>query len=129
MPGVDLTVRVVGLGSSDPEFKSHPAVELIPGGVDAACHPSEVGKMSASLLVSCDGVETCPGLCSIAKETASAATTLCTEYGPNEWNRHVRRSVLCLLSVLPIFPQGAQGPPATPFWRDPKTQSHRGRYQ
>ena len=44
-------VRVVGLGSQDPEFKSHSAVELIPGGVDSACHPSEVGKMSASLLV------------------------------------------------------------------------------
>ena len=33
---------VVGLGSSDPEFKSHLAVELIPGGVDSACDPSEV---------------------------------------------------------------------------------------
>ena len=29
-----------------------------PGGVDSACHPSEVGKMSASLLVSCVGVAT-----------------------------------------------------------------------
>ena len=63
-------VRVVSLGSKDPEFKSHLAVELIPGGVDSACHASEVGKMSASLLVSCVGVATCPGLCSIAKETA-----------------------------------------------------------
>ena len=54
----------------DPEFKSHSAVELIPGGVDSACHPSEVGKMSASLLVSCVGVVTCPGLCPIAQETA-----------------------------------------------------------
>ena len=50
MPGVGLIVRVVGLGSLDPEFKSYSAVELIPGGVDSACHPSEVGKMSASLL-------------------------------------------------------------------------------
>ena len=31
MPGVGLMVRVVGLGSEDPEFKSHSAVELIPG--------------------------------------------------------------------------------------------------
>ena len=55
---------------SYPEFKSHSAVELIPGGVDSACHPSEVGKMSASMLVSCVGVATRPGLCSIVKETA-----------------------------------------------------------
>ena len=67
------------------------AVELIPGGVDSACHPSEVGKMSASLLLSCVGVVTHPGLCPIAKETASATLTLCTEYGPN----------LFLLLVLP----------------------------
>ena len=26
-----------------------------------------------------------PGLCQIAKETASAAPTLCTEYAPNGW--------------------------------------------
>ena len=69
MPGVGLMVQVVGLGSSDTEFKSHSAVELIQGGVDSACHPSEVGKMSASLLVSCVRMATCPGLCPIAKET------------------------------------------------------------
>ena len=72
------------LGSSDPEFKSHSAVELIPGGVDSACHPSEVGKMSASMLVSCVGVATHTGLCPIAKETASAAPH-CAGYGPNGW--------------------------------------------
>ena len=59
------------------------AVELIPGGVDSACHPSEVGKMSASMLVYCVGVATCPELCPIAQETALAAPTLCTEYDPN----------------------------------------------
>ena len=32
MPGVGLMVRVVGLGSEGPEFKSHLAVELLPGG-------------------------------------------------------------------------------------------------
>ena len=32
------------MGSKDPEFKSRSAVELIPGGVDSARHPSEVGK-------------------------------------------------------------------------------------
>ena len=78
-------VRVVGLGSSGPEFKSRSAVELIPGGVNSACHPSEVGKTSASMLVYCVGVVTCPGLCPIAKESASAAPMLCTEYGPNGW--------------------------------------------
>ena len=70
MPGVGLMVRVAGLGSWDPEFKSHFAVELIPGGVDSARHPSEVGKMSASLLVSCVGMVTSPGLWQIAQETA-----------------------------------------------------------
>ena len=70
MPGVGSVVRVVGLGSHDPEFKSHSVVELIPGGVDSACHPSEVGKMSASLPVSRGGVVTRPGLCPIAQETA-----------------------------------------------------------
>ena len=39
--------------------------------------------MSASMLVYCVGVATRPGLFPIAKETASAAPTLCTEYGPN----------------------------------------------
>ena len=76
-------VRVVGLGSEGPEFKSCSAVELLPGGVDSACHPSEVCKMSATILVYCVGVATRPGLCAIAKETAQAAPTLCTEYGPN----------------------------------------------
>ena len=66
MPGVGLMVRVVGLGSKDPEFTSCSAVELIPGGVDAARHPSEIGKMSANLLVSCVGVATHPDLCPIA---------------------------------------------------------------
>ena len=63
-------VRVVGLESLGPEFKSCLAVELIPGGVDSACQPSEVGKMSASMLVYCLGVATHPGLHPIAKETA-----------------------------------------------------------
>ena len=70
MPGVGLMVRVVGFGSSGPEFKSSSAVELIPGGVNCACHPSEVGKMSAGMQVYCVGVATRPGLCPIAKETA-----------------------------------------------------------
>ena len=69
MPGVGLMVTVVGLGSEDPEFKSPLAVELIPGGVDSACHP-EVGKMSANMLVYCVRVVTQPGLCPLAKETA-----------------------------------------------------------
>ena len=70
MPGVGLMVRVVGLGSLGPEFKSPSAVELIPGRVYSACHPSEVGKMSASLLVSYVGVATRPELYPIANETA-----------------------------------------------------------
>ena len=70
MHGDDLMVRVVGLGYYGPEFKSCSVVEFIPGAVDSACHPSEVGKMSTSLLASCVGVATCPELCPIAKETA-----------------------------------------------------------
>ena len=63
--------RVVGLGSKGPELKkSHFSVALIAGGVDSACHSSEVGKMRTSLLVSCVGVATHPGLCPMAKETA-----------------------------------------------------------
>ena len=85
MLGVGFMVRVVVSGSYGPEFKSCLAVELIPGGVDSTCHPSKVGKMSASLLVYCVGVATRPGLCPIAKETASAAPMLRTEYGPNGW--------------------------------------------
>ena len=50
MSGVGLMVRVVRLESSDPDFKSHSAVEIIPGRFDSACHPNEVGKMSASML-------------------------------------------------------------------------------
>jgi len=65
--------RVMGLGSEDPEFKSPFSVELIPGGADSACHPFEVGKMSASLLVSSVRVATRPGLYPIAKETVEAA--------------------------------------------------------
>ena len=45
----DLEGRV--LGSEGPEFKSCSAVELIPGVVDSVCHPSEVGKISTSVLV------------------------------------------------------------------------------
>ena len=51
LPGVVLMVRVVGFGSSGPEFESCSAVEFIPSGLNLACHPSEVGKMSASMLV------------------------------------------------------------------------------
>ena len=70
MPGVGLMVRAVGFGSEDPEFKSRSAVEFILCGGNSACHPSEVGKMSASMLVYCVGVATHPGLCPLAKATA-----------------------------------------------------------
>ena len=42
LPGVGLKPRVVGLGSEGLEFKTGLAVELILGGIDSACHPSEV---------------------------------------------------------------------------------------
>ena len=51
MHGVGLMVRVVGLGTSGPELKSCSAVELISGGVDSACHPSEVSKIPGILTV------------------------------------------------------------------------------
>ena len=51
-------VKVVGLGSEDPEFKSHSSVELTPGGVDSACHPSEVGKNECQLAgIQCRSVD------------------------------------------------------------------------
>ena len=49
MYGVGFMVRLVELGSGSPDFKSHSAIELVPGGIDLARHPSEVGKMSSSL--------------------------------------------------------------------------------
>ena len=93
MPSVGFMVGVVGLGSENPEFKSHSAVELIPGGVDSACYPSEVGRISSSMLVNCIGVATRPGLCPTAKETASAAPMLCTECGPNGWMDNLKGDV------------------------------------
>ena len=50
MPGVGLMARVVGLGSLGPEFKSCLAIELTPGGVDSACHPSEVGERNGIII-------------------------------------------------------------------------------
>ena len=61
MPGVGIMAGMVGFGLQGPKFKSHLAVELMSGEVDSACYPSEVGKMSTSLLVSCVGVVTHPG--------------------------------------------------------------------
>jgi len=98
-------VRVVGLGSQgsyDPEFKSPLAVELTPGGVDSARHPSEVSKMSASLLVSCVGVVTLPVLCPMCKETALAAQMLCTEYGPNGWMDGIISKVVEFIIAIDI---------------------------
>ena len=46
--------------------------------------------MSASMLLYCVGEATRPGLCPIAKETASAAPTLRTEYAPNGMDGWVR---------------------------------------
>ena len=39
-----LMAGMVSLGSEGPQFKFRFAVELRLGGVDSACHPSEVGK-------------------------------------------------------------------------------------
>ena len=40
-----------GLRSKGLELESLLAVELTPSGVDSACHPSKVSKMSTSVLV------------------------------------------------------------------------------
>ena len=53
---------------------------------------SRLAKWVPACWVYCVGVATRPGLCPIAKETASAAPTLCTEYGPHgwmDWNDHL----------------------------------------
>uniref|UniRef100_A0A8C4QUM0 AarF domain-containing protein kinase 1 n=1 Tax=Eptatretus burgeri TaxID=7764 RepID=A0A8C4QUM0_EPTBU len=59
--------------------------------------------MSASLLVSCVGVATRPGFRPIAKETAEAAPTLCTEYGLMDVSRtnHSLVGTLCFLNGSP----------------------------
>ena len=44
-------VQVAGLRSQGLEFEPLSAVELTQGGVDSACHPSDVGQMSTSVLV------------------------------------------------------------------------------
>ena len=54
MTGVDLMVRVVGFGFKGPEFNSRSAVELLPGGVNSTCHPSEVGQHAGILCRSGD---------------------------------------------------------------------------
>ena len=41
---------VAGFGRKGLEFEPLSAVELTPGGVDSASHPSEVHKMSTSVL-------------------------------------------------------------------------------
>ena len=81
MPGVSLMVWVVGFGSQGPEFKSCSAVELIPGGVNSACHPSEVIKMSASMLVYCVGVVTRPGLCPTSNRSGSGSSPKSNHFG------------------------------------------------
>ena len=64
-------VKVASLGSWSPTFDPLSIVELTPGGVDSACHPSEVSEMGTSVLgyspfgVTCVGVATCPGLYSL----------------------------------------------------------------
>ena len=45
---VGLILRAAGLVSEGPEFKSCLAVELISGGVDSACHPTEFPLSSHS---------------------------------------------------------------------------------
>ena len=97
MPGVGFMVRVGSLGSSDPEFKSHSSVELIPGGVDSACHPSEVGKMSASFLVSCVGVVTHPGLCPNSQGDYFGSTNALHRVGPNGWMDDIRCMIMDVL--------------------------------
>ena len=50
MPGVGFAVKVASLAPKGAEFEPLSAVELTPGEVDSACHPSEVGEMSTSVL-------------------------------------------------------------------------------
>ena len=76
-------VRVAGFGSKGPEFKSGSAVELIPGVVNSACRPSEVGKMSASMLVSCRSDDPSRIVPNSQGDCLSRTNALCTECGPN----------------------------------------------
>ena len=90
MSGVGL--MVVDLGSKGPEFKSWLAVELIPGGVDSACHPSEVGESEYQLAGMIEPLEypvsewwPIQDCAKQPRRPASVAVMLCTEYGPNGW--------------------------------------------
>ena len=49
--GIGFTVWVAGLRSSGLEFEPLLAIELTPGGVDLACHHSEVSEMITSVPV------------------------------------------------------------------------------
>ena len=49
-PVVSLVFRMAGSGPQGPEFEPLLVIELIPGVVDSACHPSEVGEMSTIAL-------------------------------------------------------------------------------
>ena len=42
---------MAGFGPESPEFDRLSAIELTPGGIDSACHPSNIGVMSRSVLV------------------------------------------------------------------------------
>jgi len=83
MPGVGLMVSVVGLGSYDPA-RSNPAGLL--NSYQVGLTLSVILPRLARCVPACwstVGVAICPGLCPIAKESAEAAPTLCTEYGPH----------------------------------------------
>ena len=84
MPGVGLMVRVVGLGSEDPEFKSRWAIELIPGGVD--CLSSFRGRQNEYQLagILCQSGDPSRIVANSQGDYLSS-TRLCTEYGPNGW--------------------------------------------
>ena len=61
-PGVGLAVTVAGLRPMSPEFQVPVSVELIPGGVDSPCHPSQVGEMTnVCLFIFQTGCKACSG--------------------------------------------------------------------
>ena len=89
-------VGVVDLGSEGLEFKSHSVVELIPGGVNSACHPSEVGKMSVSMLagILCQGGDTSRIVSNSQGDCLSSTNALQSMVPMDEWNLHPGTSIM-----------------------------------
>ena len=77
-PGVGLTVRVAGLRSQGLEFKPLSTSWINNRWIDSACHPSEDGKMSASVLITGHFISCTP------RKWCAQAAPLCLRISKNQ---------------------------------------------